>query len=90
MISNPAKNTRAADILLCSGVNEREVKEKNRVEKLLLQYSWNTKYEADMLIGEKEIIRAVKTKDGITEIFNSISQYVKDITDSDVEMQGIK
>lgn len=42
------------------------------------------------MIEEKAIMCAIETKDDNIEIFSSISQYVKDITNSDVEKREIK
>lgn len=89
-ISNPTKNRRTTDVILCSGVTESEAKEKIGSEKLLLQYSWNEHYELSKVKDEKTIIGAMKSKEGVSIIFDKVSCYVKEVTNSDVEMCGIK
>ena len=89
-VSKPIKSRRTADVILSSGVIESEAREKIGAEKLLLQYSWNEHYELCKVVDEKVVMAAMKSKDGASVLFEKISDYVREVTDSDVEMRGIK
>ena len=89
-VSKPIKSRRTADVILSSGVIESEAREKIGAEKLLLQYSWNEHYELCKVVDEKTVMAATKSKDGASVLFEKISDYVREVTDSDVEMRGIK
>ncbi|MCI5512032.1 MAG: hypothetical protein MR436_16805 [Eubacterium sp.] len=89
-VSKPIKSRRTADVILSSGVIESEAREKIGAEKLLLQYSWNEHYELCKVVDEKAVIAAMESKDGASVLFEKISDYVREVTDSDVEMRGIK
>lgn len=60
------------------------------LEKLLLQYSWNEHYELCEVVDEKAVMAAMKLRDGASVLFEKISDYIREVTDSDVEMRGIK
>lgn len=89
-VSKPIKSRRTADVILSSGVIESEAREKIGEEKLLLQYSWNEHYELCEVVDEKAVMAAMKLRDGASVLFEKISDYVREVTDSDVEMRGIK
>ena len=88
-VSKPIKSRRTADVILSSGVIESEAREKIGAEKLLLQYSWNEHYELCKVVDEKAVMVAMKSKDGASVLFEKISDYVREVTDSEVEMHGI-
>lgn len=42
------------------------------------------------MVDEKTVMAALKSKDGASVLFEKISDYVREVTDSDVEIRGIK
>lgn len=89
-VSKPIRSRRTADVILSSGVIESKAKGKIGAEKLLLQHSWNEHYELCKVIDEKAVMAAMRSKDGASVLFEKISDYVKEVTDTDVEMREIK
>ena len=89
-ISAPANARKTADILLCTGADEKEVTKKIGSEKLVLNYLWGEKYEVYTLIEKGELFDLIDRKDGIKKLYKTIAEQILSITDSEVEMRGIK
>lgn len=90
-VSAPTKSRKTPDVFMCSGVSQKNARERIDDGKLLLLYDWNEcntpTYE---LVGEDIILRCLKNKNGKNELAEIVINHILQITEGNVELRNIR